>query len=127
MTASKRSKSSDTSAIPVHSDNTNPAEDILRHVSVGVQTDACLTADASMQTSTFEISRFVCNNGTSTPVRPHLTHNVNLQTIIPGQLPSNLNDSVKSGISSSYILSNSSSESENISSEDEDIPTCHDR
>ena len=124
LTASKRSKSSDTSATPVPSDNTNPAEEILRHVSVGVQTDACLTANASTQTSAFEISTFVSNNGTSTPVRPHLTHNVNLQTT-PGQLSSNLDDSVKSGISSSYILSNSSSESENISSEDEDIPTQH--
>ena len=49
---------------------------------------------------------------------------MNLQTT-PDQLSNNLNDSVKSGISSSYILSNSSSESENISSEDEDNPTQH--
>ena len=70
LTASKRSKSSDTSAIPVQSDDINLAEEILRHVSVGVQTDACLTADASTQTSAFEISTFVCNNGTFTPVGP---------------------------------------------------------
>ena len=96
LTASKQSKSSDTSAISVQSDDTNPAEEILRHVSVCVQTDACLIADASTQTSAFEVSTFVCNNGISTPVRPRRTPNVTLQTT-PDQLSNNLNDSVKSG------------------------------
>ena len=59
LTVGKRSKSSDTRAIPVQSDDTNPAEAILWHVSVGIQTDAWLTADASMQTSAFEVSTFV--------------------------------------------------------------------